>query len=61
MTRSAPIPTDEILTRLCKAINEGMDRFEARGELYTDLVEKHRDAVNDIILGKARLRREGRE
>lgn len=60
MTPNAPIPTDEILTRLCKALNEGMDRFEARGEMYSDLVEKHREAVNKVIHNKAKLRREGK-
>lgn len=60
MTRAAPIPTDEILTRLCKALSEGMDRFEARtsGDRYKALIEKHRDAVNKVIHGDARLRRE---
>lgn len=58
MTRAAPIPTDEIIVRLCEALSAGMDRFEARGELYTDLVEKHREAVNKVIHGDARMRRE---
>lgn len=62
MTRAAPIPTDEILTRLCEALNAGMDRFESRtsGNRYAELIEKHREAVNKVIYQDARLRREGR-
>lgn len=49
--RAAPIPTDEILTRLCKALSEGMDRFEARasGDRYKNLVEKHWDAASKAM------------
>lgn len=57
MTRAAPISTDEVLTSLCKALNEGMDRFEARGETYESIVEKHREAVNKIIHENGRMRR----
>lgn len=60
MTPNAPIPTDEIISRLCQALNDGMDRFEARtsGDRYAELIEKHREAVNKIIHGDARMRRE---
>ncbi len=60
MTRAAPIPTDEIIVRLCEALNDGMDRFEARtsGNRYAELIEKHREAVSKVIHSDARLRRE---
>jgi hypothetical protein len=37
-----------------------MDRFESRtsGNRYANLVEKHREAVNQVIHGYARMRRE---
>ncbi len=53
-----PAPsTHEILISLFEALNAGMDRFEARGGKYGDLIEKHREAV---IYQDARMRREGR-
>lgn len=50
--RPAPISTDEILSRLCKALNEGMDRFEARGRgnRYKNLVKEHWDAASKAML-----------
>jgi hypothetical protein len=62
-------PTIEILTQLCEALNQGMNRFEQRGETYDSIVEKHRDAVNEVFYGKdtgginqrgARFRGEGK-
>jgi len=66
--------TDQILSRLCKVLSDGMDRFEARarGDRYTNyasIIEEHRDDVDKIILGKdaykikmhrARMREEGK-
>ena len=46
------VPTDEILTRLCEAINDGMNRFEETGQTYASIIEKHRDAVNEAMHGK---------
>lgn len=60
MTLDATATTDQIMERICEAINESMDRFEARtsGNRYAELIEKHREAVNKVICGDARLRRE---
>lgn len=46
------VPTDEILTGLCEAINNGMNRFEATGETYADLIERHKAEVNEVMFGK---------
>jgi hypothetical protein len=66
--------TDQILSRLCEVLNDGMGRFEARARgdkttSYAIIIEKHRDAVDQIILSKdayarknhrARMRKEGK-
>jgi len=62
--------TDQVLTQLCEALNQGMNRFEQRGETYDSIVEKHRASVNEAMYGKdycvinqrgARFRGEGKK
>jgi hypothetical protein len=69
MIMDATATTDQILSQLCEAINEGMNRFEQTGKAYGDIIEEHRDEVDKIILGKdaykikmhrARMREEGK-
>ena len=63
------LTTDQILRKMVEKLHEGIDRFEQRGETYDSIVEKHRDAVNEVFYGKdtgvinqrgARFRAEGK-
>jgi hypothetical protein len=52
MTLDASATTNQIMERICEALNQGMNRFEQRGETYDSIVEKHRSAVNEVFYGK---------
>jgi hypothetical protein len=65
MTLDATATPDQIMERICEALNKGMNRFEQRGETYDSIVEKHRGAVNEVLYGGinqrgARFRAEGK-